>query len=151
MLHDGVAQVFVGHGVAVLRRDHHAIHAERLAVAILHGNLGFSIGPEEIHFLALADFREALRQAVRQLDGHGHQFFGFIAGEAEHEALIAGAARIHAHGDVGRLALDGAHHRAGVGVKTEKRVVVADLFDRLANKLVVIHVGAGGDFPRNDH
>src|SRR5208283_1271493 len=151
ILHDGMAQVLVRNGVAVLRGNHHAIHTERFAVAVFHGNLGFSIGPEEINFLALADFGEALRQAVGQLDGHGHQFFGFVAGEAEHEALVAGTPGVHAHGDVRRLALDGAHHRAGVRVKTEERIVVADLLDRFANKLVVVHVRGGGNFSGNDH
>ena len=92
----------------------------RFAVAIFDGDLGFSIGTEEIDFLALADFREALRQAVGQLDRHGHQFFGFVAGKAEHQALVARAAGVHAHGDVRRLALDGAHDRAGVGIKTDR-------------------------------
>ncbi len=149
MLHDGVAQIFVGNRVAVLRGDDHAIYANRLSIAILNGDLGFSIRTEKIDFLALADFGKALRQAVGQLDGHGHQLFGFVAGVAEHQALVASAARIHAHGNVGRLALDGAHDRASGGVKTVESVVVADLLDGLANQFVVIDVRASGDFSRN--
>jgi hypothetical protein len=41
----------------------------------------------------LARLGKALREPVRQLDGHGHQLFGLVAGEAEHQALVAGAAR----------------------------------------------------------
>ena len=38
---------------------------------------------------------------------------------AEHQALIAGAAGIHAHGDVGRLALNGVQDAAGLGVEAQ--------------------------------
>ena len=41
-----------------------------------------------------------LDQAVGQVDRQRHQRAGLVAGEAEHHALVAGAAGVHAHGDV---------------------------------------------------
>ena len=69
---------------------------------------------------------------VRQLNRQRHQFRSFVAGIAEHQALIARAARIHAHRDIGRLGLDHIQDAAGLGVETERRVGVADVGNRLA-------------------
>ena len=73
------------------------------AVDVFDGDLGFSVGAEEINDVLLADFGELVGEAVRQLDRHGHQFGSLVASVAEHQALVAGAAGINAHGDVGRL------------------------------------------------
>ena len=74
----------------------------------------------------LADFGELERELVRELDRHGHEFGGLVAGVAEHHALVAGAAGIDAHGDVGGLLVDAGNHAAGVGVEAVDGVVVAD-------------------------
>ena len=100
------AELFGGDIIAVLGRNHDRVDARRLAVHVFHGNLALAIGPQILQAAGFADFRELLAEAVRQLNRQRHQFGGFIAGKAEHQALIARAARIHAHGDVGRLALN---------------------------------------------
>ena len=81
--------------VAVLRGNHHAIHAHRAAVNIFDCDLGFSIGTEELQTVLLADFRKAAGQLMRKLDRHRHQLGRLIARETEHQALIARAAGIH--------------------------------------------------------
>src|SRR2546421_532598 len=63
-----------------------------------------------------ANCGETLREAVSELDRHGHAFFGFIAAETKPQPLVARAAGIHAHRDIRRLAFDGAHDGAGVTV-----------------------------------
>ena len=41
------AQLVVAHGLGVLGRNHHRIHADRLAVLVVfHCDLGFAVGPE---------------------------------------------------------------------------------------------------------
>ena len=87
---------------------------------------------------------------MRQLDRQRHQLGGLVACVAEHEALVACAARIHAHRDIGRLGLDDIQDAAGLGVKTERRVVVTDVGDRLAGDRGDVDVSGGGDFTRND-
>jgi len=47
-------------------------------------------------------FEWFLHQAMGQVDGQGHQGAGFLAGEAEHHALVAGAP-VSTPGDVARL------------------------------------------------
>ena len=136
--------------VAVLRGDDHGIHARRAAVNIFDRDLGFAVGAEEINHVLLANFGKLVRQAVRQLDRHGHQLGRLVAGEAEHQALVAGAAGIHAHGDVRRLLLDRADHAAGFGVESIFRAGVADVADHLASDVGKSHVSRGGDFA-GDH
>jgi len=52
--HSG-AKVFVRNGIAVLRRNHYAIDAVGLAIAIFDGYLRLAVGTKEIELLVLAD------------------------------------------------------------------------------------------------
>ena len=100
---------------------------------------------------------------MRKRDGHGHQFLGFIAGVAEHHALVARAdvvalaaaalfqRVVDAHGDIGRLLIQHDLHRAGARVKTARAVLIADARDGIADNLVVIHLRLGGDFAHHQH
>ena len=97
-------------------------------------------------------------------DGGGHQFLGLAAGVAEHHALVAGADQVvlilaafavlqsgvHAHGDVGALAVQSGEHGAGLVVKAFAGAVVADLLDGVADDLFHRDVGGGGHFA-HDH
>jgi hypothetical protein len=113
--------------------------------------LGFTIGAEKFHFLALADFGEALREAMGELNRHGHQLFGLVAGKAEHQALVARATGVHTHGDVGRLPLHRANDRTSFSVKAVLGVVIAHLAYRLARDFVVIEVRGRRNFTSDDH
>ena len=87
---------------------------------------------------------------MRQHDRQRHQLFGLVAGVAEHQALVAGAAGVDAHGDVGRLLVDRREHRAGVGVEAVLRAGVADVADRLAHDFLEVDDGVGRDFAGDD-
>ena len=122
---------------------------------ILDGDLGFGVGAEEINFVLLADLGKLLGELMRQLDRHGHQLGSFVASVAEHHALVASAASINAHGDVGRLAFHGGHDAAGFGVKAVLGAVVANVVDHLAGNRLVIEDAAkfllDGDFAGDDN
>ena len=82
---------------------------------------------------------------------------GVVAGVAEHQALVAGAdvlARggvvVHAHGDVGRLFVDGDQHRAVVGADAHVGVGVADVADHFADDLLHVDRGLGRDLAGDD-
>ena len=136
----------------MLGRDDHGINAKRLAVGvILHGDLAFAIGTKVAELSGFPDLRQASGQLVGQGNGKRHQFRGFVGCIAEHHALIAGAARIHAHGNVARLLVDGRNHGAGVGVEAIDRVVISDGGDHAAHQRLKIDVGASTDFSRNHH
>ncbi len=88
---------------------------------------------------------EPLRYAVRELDGHRHQLGRFVGGVPEHHSLIARASGIHALTDVGRLPVDGAHHRARLRVEAIGRIGVANALDGVANDFRKVDVGLGRD------
>jgi hypothetical protein len=73
----------------------------RFGVPSLDRHLALGIGPEELDFPLLAQARVIFHQTMCQVDRQRHQRLGFLAREAEHHALIAGAADINAHRDVG--------------------------------------------------
>jgi len=107
-------------------------------------------GRRKSHFLVLADFGEALRQAMLQAESAWHKLFGFIAGVTEHQAWSPAppvSTPMAMSGDW-RLIV---HMTAQVGgIETKESVVVADLLDSLANQIVVVDDGRRGDFTGND-
>ena len=134
----------------MLRGDHHAIDASGAVLDIFHRNLRFAIRPQKRQVTCLADFGEPAHQFMREHNGQGHELIGFVAGIAEHQALIASAAGIHAHGDIRRLALERRDYGAGVGVETILRARIADFANHPAHDFAVIEDCGGGDFSR-DH
>ena len=84
-----------------------------------------------------------------------HQLWSFIAGVAEHQALIASAllfilALVNAHGDVGRLLVNAHHHAAGISIEADTGFVIADFAQRAANDVVRVDHTFAGDFT-GDH
>src|SRR4029077_1659744 len=148
---DGFVQVALRNFLAVLSGDHRAIHAGGAAINVFDCYLGFSIGAEEINNPGLADFGKAAGELVRDLDRHSHQLGSLIAGEAEHQSLVPGAAGVNAHGDVVRLLFDGADDAASFGVEAVLGAGVADVADHFAGDIGEIHVGFRGDFAGNDN
>src|SRR5229473_6871654 len=148
---DGFVQIALRNFLAVLGGNYRAINAGRAAVNVFDCDLGFSVGAEEVNDPGLADFSETARELVRDLDGHGHQLGSLIAGKAEHQSLIAGAAGVHAHGDVVRLLLDGADDTTGFSVEAVLGAGVADVTDHFAGDIGEIDVGFRGDFTGNDN
>ena len=92
-----------------------------------------------------------------QADRQGHQFRRFIAGEAEHDPLVAGTDQIervavmvvglvHPLGDVGRLLVEGDQHGGTAGIKAAgPGSAVADLLDHTPHQAVEVNPGVGGD------
>src|SRR5208282_84500 len=140
------AQFIVANGFGMLRRDDYCIHALHFAgSAVFDSDLGFSIGPQIRTGSILANFRKFLGELVGEGNRKGHQFGSFVAGEAEHHSLIAGASGIHAHGDVAGLLVDAGNYGAGVGVEPVDGVIVADGLHYAADQALKVHVSFGGD------
>ena len=131
--------------VAVLRRDDHGVDADRRVAVVLDADLGLAVRPEVGRAALAARLRQPLAQPVRQHDRQRHQLRRLAAGVAEHQALVAGAAGVHAHRDVGRLAVDRGDDAAGVAVEPVLGVGVADFPDGLADQLLHVDVGVGRD------
>ena len=109
----------------------------------------------------LADLGELAAEAVREHDRRRHQLRRFVAGVAEHQALVAGAllggllalglARVDALRDVGRLLRQQEVHEHPIRVEHVIVVDVADLADALARDLREVELGLRGDLAADDH
>ena len=125
----------------MLRGDDDGVHRDRPVVLVLDRDLRLAVGTQPGDVSATSRrSASAAREAVREQDRHRHQLVGLVARVAEHHPLVAGAAGVDAHRDVGRLAVDRADHRAGLRVEAERRVGVADALDRLAHDVGHVHV-----------
>ena len=104
LLHDVALDLLVRHVGAVLRRDDDGVDPHRFSVPVLHGHLGFSIGTDPRQDVLFPDFSQPFGEPMGEDDRHRHEFGRFVGRIAEHQSLIAGAAGIHAHGDIARIA-----------------------------------------------
>ena len=169
VLHDGGAQLARRATLlGVLRGHDHLLHARRAAVHVAHGHLSLAVGAQVRQRGVLAHGRQALGQAVRQVDGHRHERGRLVAGVAEHHALVARAdalvgvvagqavlglpALVDALRDVRALLVNGVEHAARVAVEAELGAVVADVGEHLAHDAGHVHVGLRADLARDhDH
>ena len=65
-----------------------------LVAVVLDGDLGLAVRAQVRDGAVLADLGQAAGQPVRQRDRQRHQLGRLVAGEAEHQALVAGALRV---------------------------------------------------------
>ena len=129
--------------IVVLGGEDDAVDALGLvSLRILHGDLRFGVRTQVGHFLALlADGGEFLHEAVGQFDGQRHVVVHFVAGIAEHHALVArtlifGSRTFNALVDVRRLAMDGGDDTARLEIKLVVALSVADALDSAARNIV---------------
>ena len=137
----------------MLGRQHYGVDAVRLAVDIAHRDLALGVRAQERQAAVLAQLGLALDQTVRVVNRRRHQFRGFVAGIAEHQALVAGtgvqvvvAGMVHALGDVIALLVIGDQHRAALVIDAVFGVVIANALDGVARNLDIVDMGVGGDF-----
>ena len=145
------AEFFVAYGLGVLGGNDYGVHANGFVIFVVFDcDLRFAVGPEVREGAILADFGKALTKFVRQENWRRHVVAIFVAGIAEHHALVAGATGVNAHGDVARLLVDAGDDRAGVGIEAVERVVIADGGDHTAHQRLEIDVSLGGNFTGDD-
>ena len=108
VLHDVGAELLVGLVaivLGVLGGDDDGVDADRLAVGVvLDGDLALAVGAEVRELAVLADFGELAGRACGRARWESASARRLVGGVAEHHALVAGAAGVHAHGDVARTA-----------------------------------------------
>src|SRR5208283_5370502 len=91
-----------------------------------------------------------LGQLVRQRNWRRHVVVVLGGGLSEQHALVASAARVHAHGDVTGLLVDAGDHCTSVGIESVEGIVVADGGHNAPHQGLEVNVSFGGDFAR-DH
>jgi hypothetical protein len=148
---DGGPQGVVVHRLVVLGGNDHRVDPYHLVPVVLHAHLALAVRAQPIEGAVLPDLRQAPGEGVGVLDRSRHEFGRLPAGIAEHQPLIPGAARVHAHGDIRALLVEGDHDRAGIAVEALAAVVVADCVHHAAHQLGHGDVGLRGDFPGHDH
>ena len=163
---DGFGDISVRNLGGVLGADEHGIDPDGFAVGVLDGHLALAVGAQPGQGAVLAHFRQAAGELVRQVDGHGHESGGLIAGVAEHHTLVTGSdgveflfghlsalgleGFINAHGNIARLSGNGGKDAAGVTIEALLAGVVADIFDHLASQHVEVDEGGSGDLAQQD-
>lgn len=157
-----LSELLGGDILAVLGRDDDGIYAERYnsatIVGILDRDLGLGVGAQPREAAVVAGLLHGVVELVRQQDGQGQQLRSLVSGISEHDALITGTKLLHGLivmktlGNIGRLLLDGDKDVAGLVVEALLGVVIADVFDGIADDLLVVEVGLGGDLAKDhDH
>ena len=150
-LDDRLADLFVFGVGRMLRRDDDRVDFDRAAIDVAHGDLALGVGPQKIELPGLAEPGEIFHQPMRHRDRQRHDFRRLVAGEPEHQALVAGALFLveaftfgDTLGDIGRLRLDRGQHGATVAVETDLGAVVTDLDCGLPRNLHVVGARAAG-------
>src|SRR5271154_3378102 len=120
----------------MLRRDYDRRHFDRTVVDVTYGDLALGVGPQKIELAGFAKLGEIFHEPMRHRDRQRHDFRRLVAGEAEHQALVASALFLvqafalgDALRDIRRLRLDRGEDGATVAVEADLGAVVAD-FDR---------------------
>ena len=164
-LDDGLTQVFDRDAVGMLGGNDDGIDALHAAVlAVLHRDLTLAVRAQPVELAGLANGRQLHGKLLGIGDGSRHQLGRFVAGEAEHHALIARAVveravagllalerLVDAEGNVRALLVDVRDDGAGLAVKAVFCAVVADLAHGLAHDLRDVDVAVGRDLAHDVH
>src|SRR5579875_1679551 len=140
--------------VVMLRRKHKRMNATEGAIFVVFDrHLALGIGTDERQFAVSAQTGMIFYQTMSQVNGHRHKCMGFIAGKAEHHALVAGPAAVNTASDVTGLAMQMALYLASIGCKASVGIDITDLADNVPHQTVhhgPTQIGLSGDFARND-
>jgi hypothetical protein len=142
----------------VLRRQDDRVDRDRDHAVVADGDLRLAVRPQVVELARLAHRGEALGETVGEPDGQRHVLGGLVRRVAEHDALVAGALpvelvviaaaglerRVDALRDVGRLRTDRHLDAAGAPVEADRRRVVADAHDQVADDGGDVDIALGG-------
>jgi len=159
-VHQDLSHVLQLDVFVVLNGDDDGVHALGDASTIFErvfaGDLSLGVGSEPLAGSVASEFGHSLVEFVSEDDGEGHGFLGLVRGVAEHESLISGSGlilittNVHALSDIGGLLFEGDQDVAGLVVESFGGVVVADMFDGVADDFLVVDDGFGGDFSADE-
>lgn len=129
-----------------------------VVVLVLNCDLGLGVGPEPRDATVATGGGHGGVELVGELEGEGEELGGLIGGVSEHDTLVSstelieGLVELETLGNVGGLLLDGDEQVEGLVVETLGGVIVADVLDRVADNLLVVETGLGGDLTEDhDH
>lgn len=162
LLQDLLAELLGGDVLGVLGRDDNGVNAERdngtAVVLILNGNLGLGVRAQPGEGAVVAGLLHGGVELVGEEEGQGQELGGLVGGISEHDTLVTGTevlegvVVVEALSDIGRLLLNGDEDVACLVVEALLGAVVANVLDGIADNLLVVEVGLGGDLTEDhDH
>ena len=144
----------------MLMTDDDRIDSDGLVSLVLNRHLTFCVGTKPANRLVFPQPGSAAQQFVRVHNRRGHQFGSFVAGKAEHHALIARAlqafefrkpAPLNALVDVGTLRVNHIQHCHGIAVQPVIGIRVADIPRHIAGNFLKIHRAFRNQLAANQH
>lgn len=162
LLLDLLAELLGGDLLRVLGRDDDGVNTEgdngTVVVLVLNGDLSLGVGAEPGEGAVAAGSRHGSVELVGEEEGEGEELRGLVGGVAEHDTLVTstelleGLLVVETLGDIGRLLLNGDEEVEGLVVEALGGVIVSDVLDGLADDLLVVELGLGGDLTEDhDH
>jgi hypothetical protein len=162
LLLDLLAELLGGDVLAVLSRDNNGVDTEgndgTVVVSVLNGDLGLGVGSQPRQGAITAGSSHGRVELVREEEGQRQELRGLVGSIAEHDTLVTGTELlesvlvVEALSDVGRLLLDSDQNITGLVIETLVGGVVADVLDGIADDLLVVEVGLGGNLTKDhDH
>ena len=162
LLQNLLAKLLGGNVLRVLGRNDDGVdtegHDSAVVVLVLDGDLGLGVGAEPRQRAVAASSRHGSVELVGEEESQGEQLGGLVGGIAEHDALVTGAkvleavVEVETLRDIRGLLLDGDEQVEGLVVEALGGVIVADVLDGLADDLLVVDLGLGGDLTKDhDH
>jgi hypothetical protein len=162
LLKDLLSELLGGNVLAVLGGHDNGVDANgdngTAVVSVLDGDLRLGVGAQPGQRAVVASLLHGGVELVREQQSQGEQFWGLVRGIAEHDALVTGTELLHGLlivqtlGNVGRLLLNGDENVARLVVEALVGAVVANVLDGVADDLLVVEMGLGGDLAKDhDH
>ena len=91
MFNEVSLNLLLGHVRIVLSGDEDRIDSLNLVTVVLHGHLSFAVRSEICESAVLSHVCKSLCQLVSKRNRHRHKLRRFVAGKAEHDALVSRA------------------------------------------------------------
>ena len=162
LLKDLLAELLGGDLGSVLSGDDDGVNAEgnngAIVVLVLNGDLGLGVGAEPREGAIAAGSGHGSVELVGEEEGQGEELGSLVSGITEHDTLITGTevletvVKVKTLSDIGRLLLNGNEEVAGLVVEALGGVIIADVLDGVADNLLVVELGLGGDLTEDhDH
>lgn len=162
LLKDLLPQLLGGDVLRVLGRHDNSVNTPgdncTVVVLVLNGDLGLSVGSEPWKRAVAAGSRHNGVQLVSKNDSQGEELRSLVGGISKHDTLVTSAelfeclVEVETLGNVLRLLLNGDKDVTGFVVETFVGIIVSDFLDSTTDDLLVVKLGAGGDFTKNhDH
>ena len=149
-----VGAVLGGHDDGVDADGNHGT----VVVLVLNGDLGLGVGAQPGQAAVPASGRHGGVELVGEEEGQGEELRGLVGGIAEHDTLVTSAQLLEGLlvvktlSDIRGLLLDRDEEVEGLVVEALLRVVIANVLDGLADDLLVVKLGVGGDLTEHhDH